>query len=489
MERRNGMKIIVFLIVFNLIFLFAGGLVRADIIHLKGGREFKGKIVEETDKLIKVKVKSGIVSFPKNQVESIEELGVEEESYLSNRELYKKKLSEIDQYSAQDHLDLGDFAYEANLLDEAETQYKQVIELDPAYEELAQAKLNEIYEKKAMGNYRLALVFYESNNFTKARQSIEDILNNYPQTLTAKEAQELLGKIQKKSHKKILPEKEIAKLIIVVPVDFKTLGEAIENATPGGTIFIQAGTYNEDKIILKNSLTIRGEGAGNTTLIIGEAGIKLCSKSKEPLASINVEDIKIYLKGSPIFLENTREVNFKKCVITGINRAFYISKSIDINITNCTIADMMEGICTGFAPVGLVIRNSIIANNKKYGIIVRNKVKAKIDKKRIIPTNPYTGGGLSSADETEEDSQEQEITDIKLYYNDVWGSFYNYHGIAPGQNDISEDPQFISADDYHLKPASPCIDAGDPDSKYYDSDGSRADIGALPCLTLEEEKP
>ena len=62
-------------------------------------------------------------------------------------------------------------------------------------------------------------------------------------------------------------------------------------------------------------------------------------------------------------------------------------------------------------------------------------------------------------------------------YNDVWN---NGSANDPGPNGISVDPQFIDPlnGDYGLQSSSPCIDAGDPDSAYLDSDSSRSDIGA-----------
>jgi hypothetical protein len=50
-----------------------------------------------------------------------------------------------------------------------------------------------------------------------------------------------------------------------------------------------------------------------------------------------------------------------------------------------------------------------------------------------------------------------------------------------GEGNLDQDPLFYDADagDYRLPEASPCVDAGDPDSPP-DPDSSRADIGALP---------
>ncbi len=52
----------------------------------------------------------------------------------------------------------------------------------------------------------------------------------------------------------------------------------------------------------------------------------------------------------------------------------------------------------------------------------------------------------------------------------------------PGPENMVADPRFVYRldGDYRLLPESPCIDAGDPHRRYYDPDGSRNDIGALP---------
>ena len=67
-------------------------------------------------------------------------------------------------------------------------------------------------------------------------------------------------------------------------------------------------------------------------------------------------------------------------------------------------------------------------------------------------------------------------------YNNVWKNGTNYHEFLPaGDHDISLEPLFINefTGDFHLQAESPCIDAGDPDVKYNDSDGSRNDLGAF----------
>jgi hypothetical protein len=73
-----------------------------------------------------------------------------------------------------------------------------------------------------------------------------------------------------------------------------------------------------------------------------------------------------------------------------------------------------------------------------------------------------------------------------IQYNDYYGNpvDYGYYGSAwipqPGIGELFKDPSYVGGIpvDYRLRSNSPCIDKGDPASPL-DSDGTRADIGAI----------
>jgi predicted outer membrane repeat protein len=93
--------------------------------------------------------------------------------------------------------------------------------------------------------------------------------------------------------------------------------------------------------------------------------------------------------------------------------------------------------------------------------------------------------------------------------NEIWNNdgstititYSNIKGGYPGQGNINVDPLFVDADndDYHLLPASPCIDAGDntavpPDSVDLDGDGDTAepipfDLAGNPRFVDQPEVP
>lgn len=65
---------------------------------------------------------------------------------------------------------------------------------------------------------------------------------------------------------------------------------------------------------------------------------------------------------------------------------------------------------------------------------------------------------------------------IRISYSDI-----DDPGFAGFSGNISAPPMFVDAStgDYHLAPASPCIDAGNPDPLHSDADGSTCDMGAF----------
>jgi hypothetical protein len=70
-------------------------------------------------------------------------------------------------------------------------------------------------------------------------------------------------------------------------------------------------------------------------------------------------------------------------------------------------------------------------------------------------------------------------------YNDcLSNSPSSYFDIVPGSGSLSIDPELVGGVpfNYHLQPASPCINAGNPDPIYNDEDASRSDIGAFKSL-------
>ncbi len=69
---------------------------------------------------------------------------------------------------------------------------------------------------------------------------------------------------------------------------------------------------------------------------------------------------------------------------------------------------------------------------------------------------------------------------LENYYNNVYNNLENWNDCSPGTGSISQDPLFINetVNNFMLQPGSPCINAGNPDFQYNDTDASRNDMGA-----------
>lgn len=89
---------------------------------------------------------------------------------------------------------------------------------------------------------------------------------------------------------------------------------------------------------------------------------------------------------------------------------------------------------------------------------------------------------------------DMEAHNLRAAYNLLWPNedrvpehvrkqkAYPEFRLVKGEHTVDKDPMYMDPGrgDYRLRKGSPAIDAGDPDPKYNDPDGSRADIGALP---------
>ncbi|MFH1778522.1 MAG: right-handed parallel beta-helix repeat-containing protein [Candidatus Omnitrophota bacterium] len=272
---------------------------------------------------------------------------------------------------------------------------------------------------------------------------------------------------------------------IIVPVDYPTLKEAIMASHSGDVIYIKPGEYEEkDGLRLKKGITLMGSETDSTKIIISRGGIKFEDVRTDKSASkVIIKDLTFVLQDQPFTLDYVEDVNFKNCIITGPNIGFFITASKKIEITNCTISGFYNsGISLDHGPSDVTIRNSIIANCYWYNIYVDD-----LSRMGIAWTNPTTGQEIPKE---QKEKLMAEFKDVKLafFYNDVWGAKNNYYNCTPGEFDFSQDPQFVGDGDFRLQPTSPCIDAGDPDEKYNDPDGTRNDLGALPYFKPSTEK-
>jgi len=131
---------------------------------------------------------------------------------------------------------------------------------------------------------------------------------------------------------------------------------------------------------------------------------------------------------------------------------------------------------------GLIAHNTIAFNGGEGGIrLVRDYITPTIVN-NIIVSNTY---GITATVRAAG----------RLDYNDVWGNVildYDLPGaLEPGPHDIQADPLFTNAagNDYHLRPGSPCLNAGTNAGITTDIDGDPRPIGPHPDIGADEYRP
>jgi hypothetical protein len=130
-------------------------------------------------------------------------------------------------------------------------------------------------------------------------------------------------------------------------------------------------------------------------------------------------------------------------------------------VENNILIDNYDGVYCSDTHVQII--NNTIVNNFDSGIMCCGTFQLPIIKNNIIWGNErpfYLYGGA-------------EWTEIDITFNDIEGGW-------DSEGNIDVDPDFINAEEgnYRLSESSACIDAGDPNQKYDDKDGTRNDIGA-----------
>ena len=228
----------------------------------------------------------------------------------------------------------------------------------------------------------------------------------------------------------------------------------------GGGIFCnQSNPEISENIITKNSAIKYGAGIDcfnkSSPLITGntitenqasEGGGGIFCNQSNPVIADNIISKNSANSGGGIYCYYDSNPEISNNILSG-NRAFHYGSAIFCwwsapEISNCTI-----------------VRNST-----------------------IIRGAFYIGG--SSAPQILNTVFWQNGDDLILDFSST--ATVSYSNIADsrfsGQNgNISSDPLFMNleAGDYRLNPGSPCIDTGNPSSKYNDPDGSRNDMGAF----------
>jgi hypothetical protein len=300
---------------------------------------------------------------------------------------------------------------------------------------------------------------------------------------------------------------------ILVPENYATIQEAIDNANYGDTVRVAAGTYME-RIVLKAGITVAGAGR-DVTFLDGDGRGAIVWVPDTARAD------NTFLYG--FTLQNGYDGTYISD--TGADAGIYIDRYGSATIEDNRIASLGNyGIDVGYSPVATVIRGNIIHGNLRYGIAI-DQGSPHIEKNVIYGCtwggirglNAYArpsirnntlvdnvGEGWAYGAVFENGSSPQVFENNIIAFNGGYGIFvysnntlsqprrvfYNcvYGNGSPNNENLILDPDTSvladpdlsdrAAHDYSLATSSPCRDAGNPGAQFDDADGSRNDMGA-----------
>jgi len=320
----------------------------------------------------------------------------------------------------------------------------------------------------------------------------------------------------------------ISLLVVINPVSAavhhvysgQSIQTAINSASSGDTIYVHAGTYNENLTIGKD-LSLIGDGAFVTT-IDGSGAVISVNGVVVNISGFTVRNgiygIYCYNNASGTITNNTITGNtlygivnvsssnptITNNTITGSQSGIYNSSSSPTITNNTITGNQLNGIHNSSSSP--TITNNTITGNQ-YGIynssssptITNNTITANrhgianYSSSPTITNNTVTGNSgegidnRSSSNPTITNNIISSNSSNGIYddgtgthintYNDVWGNGTDYSGVTPGIGSISKDPRFVGVGNYHLSSSSPCIDAGTNAGVYTDMDGEKRPMG------------
>ena len=298
-----------------------------------------------------------------------------------------------------------------------------------------------------------------------------------------------------------------------VPSQYSTIQSAIDATSSGDIILVEPGIYFENLNFRGKAISIQSisgpsltaiKGNGGKVVIMGGPGAEIVGFTitggkSDYGAGVAVSGSSSVIREN-IFEGNTQTAGGFGAAIGGNCASPIIEKNIFWN--NTSDNQWLSGVVSFINSSSPVIRNNIFAHNNSNAIvltlpsgnkprvtnntIINNRIGIRVDsrvnqKEQVFQNNILVANqnGLRIENGWEPYYPTWE-------YNLVFGNNVDYVGIRDQTGiagNIHADPCFVNANagDYHLRPDSPCIDAGDPISDFGlepEPDGGRIDMGA-----------
>lgn len=262
---------------------------------------------------------------------------------------------------------------------------------------------------------------------------------------------------------------------VIVPIEFKKIQDAVESELldDGDEIIVKEGEYVEKMALHYKDILITSESGFLNTIIRADSSYAFSTINMSS-GVINGFTIKEAFasqgSGGGVFLTGNGII--RNCLIIG-NYTSYVGGGLYVghngSIYNSIIYNNYSnrggnGIFINSGD-GEIINNTFIDNDIVFTgdckeIVFRNNIFHNVNP-AIIPYN-----------------------DMDNYNFTVDYSLFNYD-IEVGTNNIIGDPEIVDYYEFKLSNSSLCIDAGHPDEKYNDVNGTRNDIGSYGGPSLQ----
>ena len=174
----------------------------------------------------------------------------------------------------------------------------------------------------------------------------------------------------------------------IVPRDYRSIQDAINEALEGDIIFVRAGIYREN-LVIEKPLILIGEGSGRTLLDGGAGDYTILVKGgrKVVIAGFTITGggaaIGVEGRGAGLQIYNSSRVLVLWNHFTGNRMAIYVHTSSSILIAENAIYSNREGIyLTGSSSV--TILENTLTDNPHFGIHLTSSKASKILRNTIM---------------------------------------------------------------------------------------------------------
>lgn len=274
---------------------------------------------------------------------------------------------------------------------------------------------------------------------------------------------------------------------------FRTIGQGIAAAEPGQRVLVLPGVYAES-VAMKDGVDLEGAGADVCVIDGGHAGsaviaararlsgftIRGGSGTRHPWSDLMLLGGAVYVPGTSAVVEACvlRDcLNLDGAYLRGAALGAFEGRA---ELRRCVVFDNAAQTGTGFylegaSPDGAsLIHGNTFARCRTSGSLFIACV-GSADAGHDIRNNIFA--------RNDRDVRIVGVSEPSVRFNAFHENILSTGWEAVYPDNLEADPLFRDegANDFGLREGSPCIDAGDPDPRFNDPDGSRADIGAIPA--------